>query len=71
MKESLFLLGWREPGYTERYIALDNEKIKTYRLWMRREPWEPDNVRIPSKSNQVTAWDSDRKLKMLIMENFF
>ena len=44
-------------------------KRKSFRqkLWMgEREPWEPDNIRIPSKSNQVTAWDSERKLKVLI-----
>lgn len=34
--------------------------------WARESPWEPDNIRIPSKSNQVTAWNFERKLKVLI-----
>lgn len=39
------------------------KKIEIYKLWMgEREPWEPDNIRISSVSNQVTAWDSERKL---------
>jgi hypothetical protein len=36
----------------------------------RREPWEPENIWIASKPNEVTTGDSERKLKMLIGQKF-